>query len=107
MPVSDEFLEFVTEQMRDFGSVAPRKMFGGAGLYHKNLFFGLVADDVLYLKIDDSNKKDYVQAGSRPFRPYKNKPYTMSYYEVPIDVFEDRQTLTTWAERAFTRRFHE
>ena len=34
-------------------------MFGGAALYSVEFFFGLIADDVLYLRVDDSNRADY------------------------------------------------
>lgn len=75
-------------------------MFGGAGLYCDGLFFALVADDVLYFKVDDSNRADYEAAGMGPFKPFPDKQGVMQYYEVPIDVLENRQTLRDWAEKA-------
>ena len=73
-------------------------MFGGARLYHQGLFFGLVADDVLYFKVDDGNRKDYTDAGMGPFRLFGT--YVMSYYEVPADVLEDPDELAVWARKA-------
>ena len=101
MSISQEFINFVVEQLRDFGPVTPKKMFGGAGLYHKGTFFGLIAEDVLYFKVDDSNRSDYTEKGSKPFQPYQDKPYTMSYFEVPVDFLEDRCKLSKWAEKAY------
>jgi len=75
-------------------------MFGGAGLYLDGVFFGLVADDILFFKVDDTNKPDYVAAGSGPFKPFGTNSYEMSYYEVPGDVLEDPDMLKEWAMKA-------
>ena len=99
--VSDEFISYVLDQLSGFGEVRPRKMFGGVGLYHDGLMFALIANDVLYFKVDGTNRGEYESAGSEPFRPYPDKETVMSYYEVPIDVSEDRDELASWAERAF------
>jgi DNA transformation protein len=100
MAVSDGFLEFVLEQLSGWGGVTARKMFGGAGLYRDGKMFGLIADDVAYLKVDDSNREQYVQAGSKPFKPYAEKPAVMPYYEIPPDVLEDPEALVEWAAQS-------
>ncbi|MHC4537701.1 MAG: TfoX/Sxy family protein [Planctomycetota bacterium] len=102
MPVSDEFIDYVMDQLAAWADVSVRRMFGGAGLYCDGVMFGLIADDVAYLKVDDSNLEDFVKAGSSPFNPYPDKAKTtvMSYYEIPVDVLEDRDQLAIWAERS-------
>jgi DNA transformation protein len=102
MSLSDEYLAFVLDQFADWGGVSVRKMFGGAGLYRDGKMFGLIADDVAFLKVDDSNREDYIQAGSSPFKPYADKPVSMSYYEVPPDVLERPEELMRWAERSLS-----
>ncbi len=52
MPVSDDFLNYVVDQLSHWGSVSVRRMFGGAGLYRERRMFGLIADDVVYLKVE-------------------------------------------------------
>ena len=99
MPVSPEYLDYLIDQLKAFGPVTAKRMFGGAGLYHQGVFFGIVADDTLYFKIDDANKADYEAAGSGPFRPFGT--YAMGYYEVPADVLEDPDELVLWAKKAF------
>jgi DNA transformation protein and related proteins len=64
------------------------------------VFFGLIALDVLYLKVDDTNRGDYEAAGSQPFRPYPDRAGTMQYYAVPVDVLESQLDLVEWARRA-------
>lgn len=101
MSVSQEYLDYVLDQLRLLGPVQSRRMFGGAGLYLNAIFFGLIVDDVLYLKVDDTNKADYLNAGSEPFRPFGTDSYVMGYYEVPAEILEDQVLLTEWAAKAF------
>jgi DNA transformation protein len=100
MSISDEFLQYVLDQLSGWGKVKARKMFGGAGLYRDGKMFGLIADDGAYLKVDGSNRKAFERAGSLPFKPYLDKPTTMSYFEVPPDVLEDPNELIKWAKRS-------
>jgi DNA transformation protein and related proteins len=102
MPVSQEYLNYVADQLTGLGQVKSKRMFGGAGLYLDGIFFGLVADDVLYFKVDDTNKADYVAAGSGPFKPFGNDSYEMGYYEVPGDVLEDPELMKEWAMKALS-----
>lgn len=99
MPVSREYRDWVLEQLRAFGQVTARSMFGGVGLYHDGIFFALVDDDTLYLKVDDTNRPDFEAQGMGPFRPYGDDR-AMGYYEVPADVLEDPDLLRVWAEKA-------
>jgi len=100
MPVSDEYLAYVIDQLDCLGPVQSRRMFGGAGLYYEGLFFAIVADDVLYFKVDDSNRSDYEAEGMEAFRPFPDKSTVMGYYQVPIDVLEGKEALKDWAEKA-------
>ncbi|KTB48198.1 TfoX N-terminal domain [Dehalogenimonas alkenigignens] len=61
MPASKEFLELVLEKLAPLGAVTGRSMFGGFGVFHEGEMFGLISNDVLYLKADDSNREDYVK----------------------------------------------
>jgi DNA transformation protein len=98
--VSDGFKSFVLDQLEELGSVVPRSMFGGIGLYRDGVFFGIIAGDVLYLKVDDANRPDFERAGSRPFKPYRHRPVTMQYYAVPVEVLESPIELAAWARRS-------
>jgi len=75
-------------------------MFGGIGLYRDGLFFGIVAGDVLYLKVDDTTRGEYVEAGMNAFKPYAHRAVTMRYYAVPPAVLESRTELARWAKKA-------
>ena len=100
MRVSEGFLDFVLDQLAAMDGLRARAMFGGFGLYTGDVFFGLLAADVLFFKVDDTNRREYEKAGSVPFKPYADRPMTMSYYNVPTAVLEDTEALAEWAARA-------
>ena len=101
MAVTDDFLQYVLEQLAGLGHVVPRRMFGGVGLYHEERFFGLIAGDILYLKVNDSNRRDYEARNMGRFRPFADKPHwSMTYYEVPADTLEDAEECTVWAQKS-------
>jgi DNA transformation protein len=99
MSVSDDYLVFVQDQLGGLGEIRVKRMFGGAGLYLDGMFFAIVADDVLYFKVDDSNRADYEAEDMGPFRPFGGDT-EMSYYEVPADVLEDPDELRAWVGKA-------
>lgn len=73
-------------------------MFGGVGIYSDGTFFALIADDVLYLKVDDATRPAYESRGSRAFNPFGKG--TMGYYELPAEVLEDEEQLRVWTRDA-------
>ena len=98
MSISEGFLTYVLDLFSEWGNVTARKMFGGAGLYRYGKMFGLIAGDVAYLKVDDSNRDVFIQAGSSPFKPYPDKKTVMPYYEIPPGVLEEPEELIKWAK---------
>lgn len=97
-----EYTEFLNEVFRKFGTIHARKMFGGYGIYHQELMFALVSDDELYLKVDKQSKPRFEAAGLTPFTYEKNgKPYSMSYYQAPEEIFDDPLMAQDWANEAF------
>jgi DNA transformation protein and related proteins len=105
MAVSSDYLQFILEQLHGLGQVHARRMFGAAGLYCDEIFFGIISDDTLYLRVDEASRPDYTARGMQPFRPYADRPdVSMTYFEVPADVLEDPAELLTWSRRALASR---
>jgi DNA transformation protein len=101
MPVTDDYLQYVLEQLSGLGHVSARRLFGGVGLYHQDRIFGLIFRDILYFKADDSNRGDYETRGMDRFRPYADKPlWSMTYYAVPADTLEDADECIVWARKS-------
>lgn len=101
MAVSPTFRDYVLDQL---GRVAPgiraRAMFGGVGIYSGELFFALIDDDTLYLKVDDGNRADFAAIGMGPFRPFGEEGEVMQYYEVPAELLDGGEQLGGWVEKA-------
>ena len=103
MSTSAEFLEFLAEQMADFGPVSVRRMFGGAGIFRDGLMFALVIGEVLYLKADAQTQPAFEAEGLDPFTyATKNHPRTvMSYWRAPARCLDDSDAMTEWCRDAF------
>jgi DNA transformation protein len=99
MPVSAEFREFVLEQLALAG-VTARAMFGGYGLYAGGVIFAVLDDDVCYLRTDEAGRARFLAAGSRPFSPAPDGQPMLGYWEVPVEVLEDRFELAAWSRDA-------
>jgi DNA transformation protein and related proteins len=101
MSVTPSFRSFILEQLgRSVQGIRARSMFGGVGIYGGELFFGLIDDDVLYFKVDDSTRPDFESLGMDPFRPFGEDGEVMQYYRVPDDLLEDAEALGQWAGKA-------
>lgn len=102
----DPFHDFVIELLDGMGPVSIRKMFGGAGVYADGLMFGLIAGDVLHLKVDDALKAELTQEGSGPFvwepqnGPRKGEKVDLGYWRLPEGALDDPDEAVTWARKA-------
>lgn len=100
MAVSENYLKMVLDQLADFGEIESKRMFGGVGLFHKGLMFGKIGGDTFRLKVDEHNKQEYEERGMQPFFS-KNKKKGMPYWEVPLEILEDRTSLKQWAAKSY------
>ena len=102
MAKSNEFVELVVENLRAFGAVTTRRMFGGWGIYRDGVFFALIAGDTLYFKSDDENRAQFERASPGPFTfEKKGETVVTHYYAVPEDAFEDPQVMKRWARLGY------
>jgi DNA transformation protein and related proteins len=102
MPVRPEFREYVLEQLARVAPITSRSMFGGLGIYSEGFFFALLADETLYLKVDETNRPAFEAAGMSPFRPYGPDGKPMRYYELPGHLLEDPHALRPWVDAAIS-----
>lgn len=101
MAVSDEYLEYITDQLSEFGNFETKRMFGGVGFFREGLMFGKIGSETFRLKVDDTNKAAYESRGMKPFYS-ESKKKGMPYWEVPADILEDRTQLAEWAAQSFS-----
>jgi DNA transformation protein len=100
MAPRSEFVALVEELLQPVGPVEARAMFGGYGVFLDGAMFGLIADDELYLKVDDGNRDRFADAGLEAFVYHADgRSITMSYHRAP-DVLEDWDRLEPWVTSA-------
>jgi DNA transformation protein len=102
MVASDGFAEFLSEQLVPLGRITLRRMFGKTGVFCNGLMFGMVADDTLYVRVDDLNKSVFKEAGSAPPLNYKKQGRTidLAFWRVPERLLDEPDELITWARAA-------
>ncbi|MEO1544042.1 MAG: TfoX/Sxy family protein [Pseudomonadota bacterium] len=93
-----DFESHICDLLSPIGPVRIRRMFGGSGIYVDDRMFGLIANDVLYIKTDAQSVAEFEEADSEPFTyDGKGKPIKMSYWQMPDDAFDDQDTFCNWA----------
>jgi DNA transformation protein len=100
MAVNEQYLQYIQDQLSEFGQVEIKRMFGGIGIFKEGLMFAKIGGDTFRLKVDESNQQQFEDRGMKPFHSEKKKK-GMPYWEVPQDVLEDRTELAKWANQSF------
>lgn len=102
MATSKEFIDFLHEVFEQFGPIQAKRMFGGHGIYHDGLMFGLVVDNQLYLKVDEENRSFFTDLQLGPFIfEMKGKPVHLSYHQAPESLLDERDVAALWARRSW------
>ena len=87
-------LTFNQDLFAPFGTITTRKMFGVDGLYCNGLFFAIVANDELWLKVDDVSRAEFERAGAEQYMfEMKGKPTPIPYYRAPDAIFDSEESL--------------
>lgn len=100
--VPSPLVEHCLELFEPLGAVRAKAMFGGWGFYLDDLFFALIADETLFLKVDGETEAAFRVAGSWPFTyTYKDgRCVTMAYWSAPEEAMESPPTMRDWARLA-------
>ena len=102
MVASDTFAEFLIEQLAPLGRVTLRRMFGKTGVFFGGVMFGMVTENMLYLRVDEQNKTIFEEAATAPPLNYRKKGVAidLSFWRVPERLFDEPDELVVWAEAA-------
>ncbi len=98
----DQHTAYILELLAPLGPVSARRMFGGVGLFHAGLMFGLIVRDELFLKVGDTNRSDFEAAGEAPFTyDTRNGTHTLtSYWRCPQHMLDEPEAFRDWARKA-------
>lgn len=89
------------KSLQSLSGVRTRKMFGGTGIFHSAVMFGLISDNKLYFRTGATNVAHYLKQGQTPYiHSCFGTYFALPYYSVPIFVQLDEGTLAEWAEKA-------
>ena len=106
MPASSldkELVSYVVDLMQSIGPVYAKSMFGGHGIFLDGLMFALIADSVLYLKVDMETVNEFIDRDLEAFTyNKKGKQFKMRYYQAPDEALEDSETMNLWANNAYS-----
>jgi len=75
-------------------------MFGGTAILRDGTAFAKIKHGSLWLKVDDKNINDFVEQGMPQYAYGKDSSRKLNFYETPVEVLEDSETLTRWAKKA-------
>jgi DNA transformation protein len=102
MVASDSFADFLREQLAPLGHVTMRRMFGKTGVFCDGVMFGMVTENMLYLRVDDHNRVAFKEAEASPPLNYAKKGSTidLSFWRAPERLFDEPDELVTWARVA-------
>jgi len=92
----------IQELFAAFGRVHVRNMFGGAGIYADGVMFGLIVDDVIYLKTDAHTAARFEREGCAPFTydTKRGERALKSYWRMPDRLYDEPDELADWAKAA-------
>jgi DNA transformation protein len=102
MVASDDFAEFLRDQLAPLGRITMRRMFGKSGVFCDGFMLGMVRDNTLYFRVDDDNRAAFKEAASFPPLNYEKKGGTidLSFWRAPERLFDEPDELVTWARAA-------
>ena len=87
MASSEEFVRYVCEQLADAGEITCRRMFGEYGLYCDDVFFAVICDDQLFVKVTPDGEAAFPNLPKAP-------PYEGARDSFLVEDVDDRDTMT-------------
>jgi DNA transformation protein len=102
MVASDNFAEFLRDQLAPIGRVTMRRMFGKTGVFCDGVMLGMVTDDTLYFRVDDHNRAAFKEAESFPPLNYakKGRAIDLSFWRAPERLLDEPDEFVAWARLA-------
>jgi TfoX/Sxy family transcriptional regulator of competence genes len=102
MPCSDDYIQYVLEQIGPAGDISVRKMFGEYGLYMDGKVMGLICDNQVFLKkteagtdlLGEDAMEGYAYPGARPSFVFEN----LDDQDFVIEVLR-----TTWEQLPYPK----
>lgn len=104
MPLSAGFPDYVQELIAGFGKVEVKRMFGGAALYRNGVGFGILDDDVFFIKADKAFGGELKSQGCKPWVYSIAKDglvRDIAYWSLPDTAADDGDEAVRLVRRSF------
>lgn len=107
MGLGADYSAFVRDLFAPVGPISIKRMFGGAGVFTQGVMFALIADEQIYLKVDEENEAIFLEAGCEAFTYTTKKGVkgVMSFRLMPDECYDDPDLLEGWATTAIEAAF--
>jgi len=102
MVASASYAEFLREQLAPLGAIGLRRMFGKTGVFCDGAMLGIVADDVLYFRVDDGNRDAFAEAKAHPPLNYAKGGalIDLAFWRAPDRLLDEPDEFLVWARAA-------
>ena len=102
MVASNDFADFLRDQLAPLGRITMRRMFGKTGVFCDGVMLGMVTDNTLYFRVDDQNRAIFAEAQDAPPLNYRKQGSTidLSFWRAPERLFDEPDELVAWAKAA-------
>jgi len=102
MVASPGFADFLRDQLAPLGHVSLRRMFGKTGVFCNGLMLAMVADDTLYLRVDDLNRALFAEAAASPPLTYEKQGATipLAFWRLPDRLLDEPDEFLAWSRAA-------
>jgi len=99
---AQEYATHIADLLESFGPCESRRMFGGCGIFHPGLMFGLIADGSLYPEADKVSRPLFSAEGFTGFSYIKkDRELQLSCLLAPEELFDDQSACLNGARLAF------
>lgn len=99
---SKEFIAYILELLAPIDAMTSGRFFGGVGIACDSVQFAMIMGNSLFFVVDDTSRPKYLEMGTECFWYSKKtgKVNVKKYHEVPGDLFDDPETLISWANES-------
>ncbi len=101
--MTPEYRAWIADLFAPLGEISIRRVFKSHGIYIGETMFGIVADQRIWLKTDETSRKAFQREGSTAlaFAKRGGDPVITSYWEIPGRLYDESEEFVRWARQAY------
>lgn len=96
MTLTQAYVERAVAAMSKVDEVSYRRIFTGAGIYHRGVQFAFIVNDRLYFRADVYSRPLFEHKYMPVFQPRGSNQIESSFYQLPGDILDNPRELKYW-----------